>query len=78
MGRNKKTAEKKTAEKVAEELAEVALARLSSFSEEEQTQRIATAEKRLATSRAGSPRTASSTAPTRSELGFCPRSISTC
>ena len=66
MGRNKKTAEKKTAEKVAEELAEVALARLSSFSEEEQTQRIATAEKRLASaSRAGSPRTASSTARTR-------------
>lgn len=48
---------KKTAEKVAEELAELALRNLSSFSEEEQEQRILAAERRLATaSRVASPR----------------------
>lgn len=57
---------KKTVEKVAEELAELALGRLSSLSEEEQQQRILAAEKRLATaSRVGSRRTSSATPHTR-------------
>lgn len=57
---------KKTAEKVAQELTELALRRLSNFSEEEREQRILAAEKRLATSsRAGSRRTSSSTSRTR-------------
>jgi hypothetical protein len=55
-----------SAEQLIEELAEIAVRNLSRFSEEEQERRILAAEKLLATaSRAGSPRTSSSTLRTR-------------
>jgi hypothetical protein len=57
---------KDDAQKVAGKLAALALTRLKNFSEEEQEERIAAAERRLASAlRAGSPRTSSSTARTR-------------
>jgi hypothetical protein len=62
MARNKKP----DIEKVAEKLAEMAVRHLSQFSEEEQERRILAAEKLVANaSRAGSPRTSSSTPRTR-------------